>query len=61
MQFTNKTSRGGIYALGRFLIKLILLAFVLLIGVVFIAKVDFPVPNKKIEKVIPNENFKTIK
>ena len=61
MQFTNKTSRGGIYTLGRFLIKLILLAIVLLIGVVFIAKVDFPVPNKKIEKVIPNENFKTIK
>jgi hypothetical protein len=26
-----------------------------------ISKIDFPAPNKKIEKIIPNENFKTIK
>ena len=61
MQFTKKTSTGGILAIGKFLIKLILVVIVLFIGVVFIAKVDFPAPNKKIEKVIPNENFKTIK
>ena len=61
MQFTRKTSAGGIFAVGRFLIKLILLVIVIFIGVVLVAKVDFPAPNKKIEKVIPNENFKTVK
>tara|TARA_B100000674_G_scaffold480525_1_gene480228 strand:+ start:484 stop:669 length:186 start_codon:yes stop_codon:yes gene_type:complete len=61
MQFTRKTSTGGIFALGKFLVKLIFLVIFLFIGVVLIAKVDFPAPNKKIEKVIPNENFKKIK
>ena len=42
-------------------VALILVIIVLFIGVVLVAKVDFPAPNKKIEKVIPNENFKTIK
>ena len=61
MQFTKKTSTGGIFALGKFIVKLILVIIVLFIGVVLIAKVDFPAPNKKIEKVLPNENFKTVK
>ena len=61
MQFTKKTSTGGIFAIGKFLIKLILVVIVLFIGIVLIANVDFPAPNKKIEKVISNENFKTIK
>ena len=62
MQFTKKTSTGGLFlAIGKFIIKLILIVVVLFIGVVLIAKIDFPAPNKKIEKVIPNENFKTIK
>ena len=61
MQFTKKTSSGKLTAIGKFLIKVILLVFVLFIAVIFISKIDFPVPNKKIEKIIPNENFKTIK
>ena len=61
MQFTRKTSTGGIFSVGKFLIKLILVIIVLFFGLVLIAKIDFPAPNKKIEKVIPNENFKTIK
>ena len=61
MQFTKKTSSGGLFAIGKFIIKLILIVVVLFIGVVLIAKIDFPAPNKKIEKVIPNENFKKIK
>ena len=61
MQFTKKTSSGKITAIGKFLIKVILLVFVLFIGVILISKIDFPAPNKKIEKIIPNENFKTIK
>ncbi len=61
MQFTKKTSSGKISTIGKFLIKVILLIFVLLLGVILISKINFPAPNKKIEKIIPNENFKTIK
>ena len=61
MQFTKKTSSGRLTAIGKFLIKVILVVFVLFIGIILISKIDFPAPNKKIEKIIPNENFKTIK
>ena len=61
MQFTKKTSSGKLSTIGKFLIKLILLAFVLFIVLIVVSKIDFPIPNKKIEKIIPNENFKTIK
>jgi len=61
MQFTKKTSSGKLTALGKFLIKVILVVFVLFLVVILISKIDFPAPNKKIEKIIPNENFKTIK
>ena len=61
MQFTKKTSSGKLTAIGKFLIKVIIVVFVLFLGVILISKIDFPAPNKKIEKIIPNENFKTIK
>ena len=40
---------------------LIFIIIVIFFGLILISKVDFPAPNKKIEKIIPNENFKTIK
>ena len=61
MQFTKKTSSGKLTAIGKFLIKVIIVVFVLFLGVILISKIDFPAPNKKIEKIIPNENFKIIK
>ena len=61
MQFTKKTSSGKLISLSKFLIKVILVVFVLFLGLILISKIDFPTPNKKIEKIIPNENFKTIK
>ena len=61
MQFTKKTSSGKLTAICKFLIKVILVVFVLFLVVILISKIDFPAPNKKIEKIIPNENFKTIK
>ena len=61
MQFTKKTSSGKLGEIGKILIKFFLLIFVLILGLIFIAKIDFPAPNKKIEKIIPNENFKTVK
>jgi len=61
MQFTKKTSSGKVNAIGKFLLKVILLVFVFFIVIILISKIEFPTPNKKIEKIIPNENFKTIK
>ena len=61
MQFNKKTRSGGLFVISKFIIKIILIVFFLFIGVVLIAKIDFPAPKKKIEKVIPNENFKSIK
>ena len=61
MQFIKKTSSGKLTAIGKFLTKIILAFFVLFLGVILISKINFPAPNKKIEKTIPNENFKTIK
>ena len=61
MQFIKKTSSGKVNAIGKFLLKIILLVFVFFIVIILISKIDFPTPNKKIEKIIPNENFKTIK
>ena len=61
MQFTKNTRTGKITAIVKFLIKVILIVIVILIGVILISKIDFPAPSKEIEKIIPNENFKTIK
>jgi|TARA_Y100000816_G_C25864207_1_gene451182 capsular polysaccharide biosynthesis protein len=59
MQFIKKTSSS------RNIINLIFkitLGLFLAIGLVLLLnKIDFPVPNKEIEKTIPNENFKIVK
>ncbi len=61
MQFTKKTSSGKFTIIFKFLIKVFLVVFVLFLGVILISKIDFPAPNKVIEKIIPNDKFKTIK
>ena len=59
MQFIKKTSsRGNILGL---IIKLSLGIFVAAAIVFLLNKIDFPVPKKEIEKIIPNENFKVVK
>ena len=57
MQFHKKTS-GGKYS---FLIKAALLFLFVFIAIVLVDKIDFPAPNQKIEKIIPNENLKIVK
>ncbi len=61
MQFTKNTSKAGLANLIKILIKVFLVIFVLFLGVILLSKIEFPAPIKKIEKIIPNENFKTIK
>ena len=59
MQFIKKTSlRTNILGL---IIKLAL-AFIVILGIVFLLnQIEFPAPKKEIEKIIPNENFKIVK
>ena len=59
MQFVKKTSlRRNILGL----VFKLALVFIVILGVIFLLnKIEYPSPNKKIEKIIPNENFKIIK
>ena len=61
MQFEKKTRAGNMSGIVKLLIKVVLIFLILLIAVVLIDRIDFPSPIKKIEKVIPNENFKIVK
>ena len=61
MQFQKKTRAGNFGAFGKIFTKIILVLVVLYIAVILVDKIDFPSPNKVIEKKIPNENFKVVK
>ena len=61
MQFEKKTRAGSMSGIAKLLIKVVLFFLALLIVVVLIDRIDFPSPIKKIEEVIPNENFKIVK
>ena len=59
MQFIKKTSsRSTIFGL---IIKITLVLLIFLGSVFILNKIDFPSPEKVIEKIIPNENFKIVK
>ena len=60
MQIYKKT-RSRTYSFLSFVIK-ILIILVIFAGIIFLLnKINFPTPNKVIEKIIPNENFKIVK
>tara|TARA_A100000164_G_scaffold371900_1_gene400321 strand:- start:314 stop:499 length:186 start_codon:yes stop_codon:yes gene_type:complete len=61
MQFHKKTSGGKYSFIIRLLVKVTLLFLLVFVAIVLIDKIDFPAPNKKIEKIIPNENLKIVK
>ena len=61
MQFQKKTSFSKSFILIKFLIKCLILLFVLFLLIVLVDRIEFPYPNKKIEKIIPNENLKVVK
>ena len=61
MHFRKKTSVGGYDAIIKLLIKIILLFLVLFLLVILIDRINFPYPNKKIEKVISNEKIEVVK
>ena len=58
MQLSKNTSSGR----GKdFLIKIILILVIVIGAIGILGKIDFPSPNKEIEKFIPNENLKIVK
>ena len=58
MQFSKNTSTG---MRKGFLIKVTLILVMVIGAVLMLNKIDFPSPNKEIEKKIPNEKLKIIK
>jgi|TARA_B110000027_G_C15833161_1_gene175108 hypothetical protein len=58
MQFSKNTSTGTSKS---FLIKMISVLLIIVGAVILLGKIDFPSPNKEIEKIISNENIKIIK
>jgi|TARA_B110000305_G_C18760190_1_gene324991 hypothetical protein len=58
MEFSKNTSTGNSKG---FLIKTVLVLIVIIGTVVLLGKIDFPFPNKAIEKIIPNEKLKIVK
>jgi hypothetical protein len=61
MEFQKNTSIGKRGTLIRILIKILLIFVFFSILIVLIDKINFPYPKKEIEKIIPNENLKTVK
>jgi len=60
MQIYKKT-RSRSYSFLSLVVKLLII-IVIFAGIIFLLnKINFPTPNKVIEKVIPNENFKIVK
>jgi hypothetical protein len=58
MHFSKNTSTGR----GKvFLIKTVLVLIVIIGTLILLGKIDFPAPNKNIEKIIPNEKLKIVK
>jgi len=51
--------RSGFFV--KILIKLALIVVLVFAVIIFIDKIDFPTPNKKIEEIISNENLKVVK
>ena len=61
MQLSKNTSTGKIGNLFRTLIKVTLFLIIIFVVVTLLNKIDFPSPNKEVEKIISNEKLKIVK
>ena len=59
MQFIKKTSSTK--SIIGIITKIALVSIIILLVIFLLNKIDFPAPKKEIEKIITNENFKTVK
>tara|TARA_B100001029_G_C14635692_1_gene221570 strand:+ start:37 stop:219 length:183 start_codon:yes stop_codon:yes gene_type:complete len=60
MQFTKNTSKDKLFSFG-FILKILIVIIIIVFGFILINQINLPAPSKNIEKILPNENFKTIK
>ena len=58
MQISKNTSGGSTKGL---LIKIAMVLIIFIGAIVLLGKIEFPYPNKDIEKIIPNEKLKIVK
>jgi len=58
MQFSKNTSTG---ISKIFIAKMTLVLVIISVAIILLGKIDFPSPNKEIEKTIPNEKLKIVK
>ena len=61
MQFTRNTSTRNKKNFLILSIKIILIFVVIVFSVMLLNKIDLPLPNKDIEKIIPNEKLRIVK
>tara|TARA_Y100000590_G_C15685079_1_gene1001289 strand:+ start:340 stop:525 length:186 start_codon:yes stop_codon:yes gene_type:complete len=61
MEFRRKQVANRYSGLIKIFIKIAIFFAVASLLVVLIDRIKFPHPNKKIEKIIPNESFKVLK
>ena len=61
MEFQRKNNNSIIGKLRGPLVKITFILIVLVGFIYALGSIDFPAPNKKIEKILPNENFKIVK
>ena len=61
MYFQKKQAIGKSNYLIKLIIKIASVFFLFFIILLLVDQINFPSPNKKIEKIIPNENLKVIK
>ena len=58
MQLSKNTSTSKSRGL---LIKIVLILAIVISAIIMLGKIDFPSPNKEIEKIIPNAKLKIVK
>ena len=58
MHFSKNTSIGSSKNL---LLKIVLVLIIFIGAIVLLGKIEFPSPNKDIQKIIPNEKLKIVK
>ena len=61
MQLSKNTSTSSNKSFLGILIKIFLVLVIIFTAVIMLGKIDFPSPNKEIEKIISNEKLKIIK
>jgi hypothetical protein len=61
MEFSRNTSTSNTKKSLKLLFKTMLIFVAMFLVVILLNKIDFPSPNKEIEKIISNDNLKIVK